>query len=83
MRGVPDPMHGNVTRDPGDAEAVLTEARRRGDVTEACRPEAVAHFLVASLEGAILLSKVTKDIRIMEQCVSELKGHLALYEVAP
>jgi TetR/AcrR family transcriptional repressor of nem operon len=60
---------------------VLAEARRRGDVTEACRPEAVAHFLVASLEGAILLSKVTKDIGVMEQCVSELKGHLALYEV--
>ena len=62
--------------------AVLAEARRRGDVTEACRPEAVAHFLVASLEGAILLSKVTKDIGVMEQCVSELKTHLALYEVA-
>src|SRR5687767_5045591 len=57
--------------------AVLAEARRRGDVTEACRPGAVAHFLVASLEGAILLSKVTKDIGVMEQCVSELKGHLA------
>jgi TetR/AcrR family transcriptional regulator, transcriptional repressor for nem operon len=62
--------------------AVLAEARRRGDVTEACRPEAVAHFLVASLEGAILLSKVTKDIGVMEQCVSELKTHLSIYEVA-
>ncbi|MEX2148374.1 MAG: TetR family transcriptional regulator C-terminal domain-containing protein [Candidatus Rokuibacteriota bacterium] len=61
---------------------VLAEARRRGEVTEACRPEAVAHFIVASLEGAFLLSKVTKDIGVMEQCVSELKGHLALYEVA-
>jgi TetR/AcrR family transcriptional repressor of nem operon len=63
--------------------AVLTEANRRGDVTQACRPESVASFLVASLEGAILLSKVTKDIGVMEQCVSELKGYLALYEVAP
>jgi TetR/AcrR family transcriptional regulator, transcriptional repressor for nem operon len=63
--------------------AVLAEARRRGDVTEACRPDAVAHFLVASLEGAILLSKVTKDITVMEQCVSELKSYLAVYEVAP
>ena len=28
------------------------------------------HFLVAALEGAILLSKVTKDIAVMEQCVT-------------
>src|SRR2546421_9520178 len=32
----------------------LTEARERGEVTAECRPDAVAHFLVASLEGAML-----------------------------
>ena len=58
----------------------LEAARRRGDVGEACRPDAVAHFLVASLEGAILLTKLTKDIGVMEQCVEELKRYLALYE---
>ena len=30
----------------------------------------LAQFLVAALEGAILLTKVTKDIAVMEQCVS-------------
>ena len=62
------------------AEA-LTEARRRGDVTAACEPEAVARFVVAALEGGILLTKVSKDIRVMEQCVSELMRYLAGYEV--
>jgi TetR/AcrR family transcriptional repressor of nem operon len=60
--------------------AALEGARRAGDLVEECRPEAVAQFLVASLEGAMLLSKVTKDIGVMEQCVAEMKHHLALYE---
>lgn len=58
----------------------LEAARQRGDVGDECRPDAVAHFLVASLEGAILMAKVTKDIGVMEQCVEEMKRHLTLYE---
>src|SRR5437870_9155469 len=49
-------------------------------VGDACRPEAVADFLVASLEGAILLTKLTKDIAVMEQCVAEMKRYLTLFE---
>jgi TetR/AcrR family transcriptional regulator, transcriptional repressor for nem operon len=64
------------------AEA-LTEAKRRGQVIAPCDPEASARFLVASLEGAILLTKLTKDIGVMEQCVGELKRYLAAYEVRP
>lgn len=62
------------------AEA-LAEAQRRGHVEAACDPDASARFLVASIEGAILLTKVTKDIGVMEQCVGELKRYLAAYEV--
>jgi TetR/AcrR family transcriptional repressor of nem operon len=58
----------------------LREARRRGDVGPDCRPEAVAQFLVASLEGAILMTKLSKDIADMEQCVTELGRYLSLYE---
>jgi TetR/AcrR family transcriptional repressor of nem operon len=57
----------------------LREAQRRNALSDACRPEAVAHFLVASLEGAILMTKVTKDIAVMEQCVDEVKRYLAVY----
>ncbi len=58
----------------------LRAAQRRGDVGVECRPKAVAHFLVASLEGAILMTKVSKDIAVMEQCVDELRRYLAVYE---
>jgi TetR/AcrR family transcriptional repressor of nem operon len=59
----------------------LAEARRRGDVAETCEPDAAARFVVAALEGGILLTKVSKDIRVMEQCVLELKRYLSAYEV--
>ena len=59
---------------------VLRVAQSRGTVGRTCRPEAVADFLVASLEGAILLTKLTKDIAVMEQCVAEMKRYLSLFE---
>jgi len=58
----------------------LREAQARGEVVPTCQASAVAQFLVAALEGAILVTKVTKDIAVMEQCVAEMKRHLALYE---
>jgi TetR/AcrR family transcriptional regulator, transcriptional repressor for nem operon len=59
----------------------LREAQERGEVVADCEPEAIGHFLVAGLEGAMLLSKVSKDIAVMEQCVIEMKRYLTLYEV--
>jgi TetR/AcrR family transcriptional repressor of nem operon len=60
---------------------VLVEAQAAGAVQPDCRPEAVAHFLVAALEGAILMTKLTKDIAVMERCVEELERYLTIYEV--
>ena len=61
----------------------LAEAIRRGQARGRLRaevdPSRLAQFLVAGLEGAILLGKVTKDITVMERCVEELKQHLTLY----
>jgi len=61
----------------------LAEAIRRGQQSGRIRPDAdarrVAQFLVAGLEGAILLGKVTRDITVMERCVEELRAHLTLY----
>jgi TetR/AcrR family transcriptional repressor of nem operon len=61
----------------------LTEAVRRarteGRLSSRCEPPAVAEFLVAALEGAILLAKVGKDVAVLERCVAELKRHLTLY----
>jgi TetR/AcrR family transcriptional repressor of nem operon len=65
----------------------LTEALSRGQATGRlvadCEPDGLAQFVVAALEGAILLSKVTKDIAVMEQCVAHLKRHLTLYTRHP
>jgi TetR/AcrR family transcriptional repressor of nem operon len=59
----------------------LCEAQERGEMVNGCRPESIGNFLVAGLEGALLLSKVSRDIGVMEQCVMELKQYLTLYEV--
>jgi TetR/AcrR family transcriptional repressor of nem operon len=60
----------------------LREAQELGDVRADCEPEVVAHFLVAALEGAMLMTKLTKDIGVMEQCVGEMKRYLTLFEVS-
>jgi TetR/AcrR family transcriptional regulator, transcriptional repressor for nem operon len=60
------------------AEAV-SRGQGRGSVRADVDATRVAQFLVAGLEGAILLSKVTRDITVMERCVEELKEHLTLY----
>jgi len=65
----------------GRLTTALLEAQARGEIVAACRPEPVAHFLVAGLERASLLTKVSKDIGVLEQCVGELKRYLTLYEV--
>jgi TetR/AcrR family transcriptional repressor of nem operon len=61
----------------------MAQALRRGQaeglLSADFNPEGAAYFLVAALEGAILMSKVTKDIAVMERCVDELKRHLTLY----
>jgi len=61
----------------------ITEALRRGQSSGALRPDCdpagIAQFIVAALEGAILLTKVSKDISVMEQCVEHLVRHLTLY----
>jgi len=59
--------------------ATLARARAEGTLSTEADPVRLAQFLVAGLEGAILLSKVEKDIGVMETCVGELQRHLAFY----
>lgn len=64
----------------------LAEAISRGQAAGRLRPDfdstRLAQFLVAALEGAILMSKVTRDISVLEKGVAELKQHLTLYTTA-
>ena len=58
----------------------LARGQARGRLRADLDPAGAAEFFVASLEGAILLSKVARDISVMEKCVLELRNHLTLYE---
>jgi TetR/AcrR family transcriptional repressor of nem operon len=60
----------------------LLEAQEEGSLDASVNPESLAHFLVASFEGAILLTKVTKEIGVMEQCARELRRHLDFYRIS-
>jgi TetR/AcrR family transcriptional regulator, transcriptional repressor for nem operon len=59
----------------------LADALERGRRRERLRADldtaAAAGFVVASLEGAILMAKVTRDIAVLEKSVAELKQYLA------
>ena len=69
-------------RGVGPLSVALREAQMRGEVAAACEPDVVAHFVVASLKGALMVSKLTKDASVMRQCMDELERYLALYEVS-
>ena len=47
----------------------LARAQRAGSLSPDAEPDGLARFFVASLEGAILLTKVGKDIEVLESCV--------------
>ena len=57
----------------------LERGRESGRLRADLDAASAAGFVVAALEGAILMAKVTKDIAVMEKCVVELKHHLTLY----
>lgn len=57
----------------------LTRARAAGALVPEADPDGLARFLVAGLEGGILLAKVQKDITVLERCVGELRRHLGHY----
>ena len=59
--------------------ATLERGRESGRLRADLDAGSAAGFVVAALEGAILMAKVTKDISVMEKCVAELKHHLTLY----
>lgn len=58
---------------------VLQKVKADGRLGDSVKPEALAQFLVASVEGGILLTKVKKDIGVLENCFKELKRHIRMY----
>lgn len=60
-------------------EGALERGRASGRLRTDLNVGGAAGFVVASLEGAILMAKVTRDIAVMEKSVVELKQYLTLY----
>ena len=58
---------------------VLQKAKISGQFNDHMDPTRLAQFVVAGVEGGILLSKVKKDIKVLENCFNELKTHIRLY----
>jgi TetR/AcrR family transcriptional repressor of nem operon len=60
----------------------LERGRRRGRLRADLDAAGAAGFVVASLEGAILMAKVTRDIAVLEKSVAELRHYLVFYTVS-
>lgn len=58
----------------------LDRGKRTGRLRADFSTADAAQFLVAALEGAMLMTKVTRDVAVLEKCAEELKRHLTLYE---
>ncbi len=58
---------------------VLQKAQVSGQLSDRADPTVLGQFIVAAVEGGILLTKVKKDIRVLENCFRELKKHIRMY----
>ena len=57
----------------------LQRGKASGQLSEDLDPTRLAQFVIAGVEGGILLTKVKKDIKILESCFKELKDHMRIY----
>jgi len=58
----------------------LQRAKTLGQLSDHLDPARLAQFIIAGVEGGILLTKVKKEIRILENCFKELKSHIRMYK---
>jgi TetR/AcrR family transcriptional repressor of nem operon len=59
----------------------LARAQARGELAQNVQLDRLAEFIFAGIEGAILVTKVHKDVTVLEGCLDELKKHLRMYVV--
>jgi TetR/AcrR family transcriptional repressor of nem operon len=60
-------------------EGALDRARRAGGLRAEAQPSTLAQFLVATVEGGILLAKVHKSLAPLEAAVSAARAHVASF----
>ncbi|MGH7378281.1 MAG: TetR family transcriptional regulator C-terminal domain-containing protein, partial [Candidatus Methylomirabilales bacterium] len=63
-------------------ERTLQRAREEGRLRPEADPARLSRFLLAGIEGAVLLAKVRKDAGVLADCFDELKAHLRAWTTA-
>ncbi|MFQ5960564.1 MAG: TetR/AcrR family transcriptional regulator [Candidatus Methylomirabilales bacterium] len=59
----------------------LTRAQAKGQLARNMQLDRVAEFIIAGIEGGILLAKTHKDLTVLEGCLDELKKYIRMYTV--
>jgi TetR/AcrR family transcriptional repressor of nem operon len=54
-------------------EQLLKSGKQRGVFRSELQPKSVAQFVIATLEGGILLSKVKRDVRALKSCTDTVE----------
>lgn len=65
----------------GALERTLRRAREEGRLRPEADPARLSGFILAGIEGAILLAKVRKDADVLADCFKELKAHIGAWTV--
>lgn len=63
-------------------ERALRRAREEGRLRPEADPARLSQFLLAGIQGAILLAKARKDAGVLADCFDELKAHLQAWTTA-
>ena len=63
-------------------ERTLQRAREEGRLRPEADPARLSRFVLAEIEGAILLAKVRKDAGVLADCFDELKAHFGAWATA-
>jgi hypothetical protein len=56
-----------------------TRAQAKGQLACDVQSDRLADFIFAGIEGAILLTKVRKDLTVLEGCLDELKKYVRMH----
>ena len=65
----------------GYIAGALARAQAKGQLARNLQLDRMADFILAGVEGAILVTKVRKDLAILEGCFDELKQYVRGYLV--
>jgi len=60
----------------GVVEQTLRVAQAQGQIRPEVEVESLSFLVLSTIEGGILLAKVERDVRVMEQCFEGLRGCL-------